>query len=113
MRQCRLRGRIDSQGVVAAFLEERVNVGVNFLLSAEVTPNPLHFRLGVESQKSLHASTCDLMLCFRPRVSKLLYLVYNTCADLPLLGFHPPVPLLQIDHSKKDYKFGFGMTIGE
>lgn len=53
LRQCRLRGRIDSQGVVAAFLEERVNVGVNFLLSAE------------------------------------------------------------IDHSKKDYKFGFGMTIGE
>jgi len=53
LRQCRLRGRVDSAGVVAAYLEERVNVGVTFLLSAE------------------------------------------------------------IDHSKKDYKFGFGMTLGE
>jgi len=53
LRQCRLRGRIDSNGAVAAYLEERLNVGVNFILSAEV------------------------------------------------------------DHSKKDYKFGFGMTVGE
>lgn len=53
LRQCRLRGRVDSNGAVAAFLEERLNVGVNFLLSAE------------------------------------------------------------IDHFKKDYKFGFGMTVGE
>ncbi|CAL8466952.1 g6488 [Coccomyxa elongata] len=53
LRQCRLRGRIDTDGKVAAYLEERVNVGVNFILSAE------------------------------------------------------------IDHWKKDYKFGFGMTVGE
>mmetsp|Transcript_2605 Transcript_2605/g.8795 ORF Transcript_2605/g.8795 Transcript_2605/m.8795 type:complete len:268 (-) Transcript_2605:48-851(-) len=53
LRQCRLRGRIDTNGCVGAYLEERLNVGVNFLLSAE------------------------------------------------------------IDHSKKDYKFGFGMTVGE
>lgn len=53
LRQCRLRGKIDSNGVVAAYLEERLNMGVNFLLSAE------------------------------------------------------------IDHSKKNYKFGFGMTVGE
>ncbi|KAJ7549640.1 hypothetical protein O6H91_07G061200 [Diphasiastrum complanatum] len=53
LRQCRLRGRVDTNGCVAAFLEERLNVGVNFLLSAE------------------------------------------------------------IDHWKKDYKFGFGMTVGE
>ncbi len=53
LRNCRLRGRIDSNGCVAAYLEERLNMGVNFILSAEV------------------------------------------------------------DHSKKDYKFGFGMTIGE
>jgi mitochondrial import receptor subunit TOM40 len=51
--QCRLRGRLDTNGCVAAFLEERLNLGVNFLLSAE------------------------------------------------------------IDHWKKDYKFGFGMTVGE
>ncbi|KAL0369868.1 UNVERIFIED_CONTAM: Mitochondrial import receptor subunit TOM40-1 [Sesamum angustifolium] len=50
---CRLRGKIDSNGVVAAFLEERFNMGLNFLLSAE------------------------------------------------------------IDHRKKDYKFGFGLTVGE
>lgn len=36
LRQCRLRGRIDTEGRVAAFLEERVNVGVNFVLSAEL-----------------------------------------------------------------------------
>lgn len=48
-----MRGKLDSNGVVAAFLEERLNMGVNLLLSAE------------------------------------------------------------IDHSKKDYKFGFGMTVGE
>ncbi|KAK9823803.1 hypothetical protein WJX72_005619 [[Myrmecia] bisecta] len=53
LRQCRLRGRIDTDGKVAAYLEERVNVGVNFILSAE------------------------------------------------------------LDHWKKDYKFGFGMTVGE
>lgn len=53
LRQCRLRGRIDSNGCVAAYLEERMNLGVNFILSAE------------------------------------------------------------IDHWKKDYKFGFGLTVGE
>ncbi|KAL5994923.1 hypothetical protein ACLOJK_024980 [Asimina triloba] len=32
---CRLRGKLDSNGCVAAFLEERLNMGVNFILSAE------------------------------------------------------------------------------
>lgn len=53
LRQCRLRGKIDTDGKVGAYLEERINVGVNFILSAE------------------------------------------------------------LDHVKKDYKFGFGMTVGE
>ncbi|KAL3139770.1 hypothetical protein ABBQ38_004073 [Trebouxia sp. C0009 RCD-2024] len=53
LRQCRLRGKVDTDGKVGAYLEERVNVGVNFILSAE------------------------------------------------------------LDHPKKDYKFGFGMTVGE
>lgn len=53
LRQCRLRGKIDSNGCVAAFLEERLSMGLNFILSAE------------------------------------------------------------IDHRRKDYKFGFGMTVGE
>ncbi len=53
LRQCRLRGQVDTNGRVGAFLEERVNVGVNFVLSAE------------------------------------------------------------LDHWKNDYKFGFGMTVGE
>uniref|UniRef100_A0A061SMQ7 Mitochondrial import receptor subunit TOM40 n=1 Tax=Tetraselmis sp. GSL018 TaxID=582737 RepID=A0A061SMQ7_9CHLO len=52
-RQSRLRGKVDTNGVVSAYLEERLNQTVQLLLSAE------------------------------------------------------------IDHSKKDYKFGFGMTIGE
>uniref|UniRef100_M1BSL5 Mitochondrial import receptor n=1 Tax=Solanum tuberosum TaxID=4113 RepID=M1BSL5_SOLTU len=51
--QCRLRGKIDSNDCVAAFLEERLNMGLNFILSAE------------------------------------------------------------IDHKKKGYKFGFGLTVGE
>ncbi|CAI7896054.1 unnamed protein product [Closterium sp. NIES-54] len=53
LRQCRLRGRLDTNGCVAAYLEERLNLGVNLLFSAEV------------------------------------------------------------DHWKKDYKFGFGMSVGE
>lgn len=53
LRQCRLRGKIDSNGCASAFLEERLNMGLNFILSAE------------------------------------------------------------LDHRKKDYKFGFGLTVGE
>lgn len=53
LRQCRLRGKIDSNGCTSALLEERLNMGLNFILSAE------------------------------------------------------------IDHKKKDYKFGFGLTVGE
>ncbi|XP_062208532.1 mitochondrial import receptor subunit TOM40-1-like [Phragmites australis] len=53
LRQCRLRGKLDSNGIVSALLEERLTPGVTFLLSAE------------------------------------------------------------LDHWKKDYKFGFGMTVGE
>lgn len=34
--QARLRGKVDSNGCVAAFLEERLNMGLNFILSAEV-----------------------------------------------------------------------------
>ncbi|EYU46064.1 hypothetical protein ABFS82_04G076600 [Erythranthe guttata] len=53
LRQARLRGKIDSNGVASAFLEERFNMGLNFILSAE------------------------------------------------------------LDHKRKDYKFGFGLTVGE
>ncbi|XP_065868693.1 mitochondrial import receptor subunit TOM40-1 [Euphorbia lathyris] len=52
LRQARLRGKIDSNGTATAFLEERLNMGLNFVLSAE------------------------------------------------------------LDHQKKDYKFGFGLTVG-
>jgi mitochondrial import receptor subunit TOM40 len=53
LRQSRLRGRVDTDGKVAAFMEQRINPGFNFIISAE------------------------------------------------------------LDHYKKDYKFGFGMTVGE
>ncbi|KIO47799.1 hypothetical protein SQ11_15355, partial [Nitrosospira sp. NpAV] len=36
LRQCRLRGKIDSNGCTTAFLEERLNMGLNFILSAEI-----------------------------------------------------------------------------
>jgi mitochondrial import receptor subunit TOM40 len=52
LRQARVRGKIDSNGVASALLEERLSMGLNFLLSAE------------------------------------------------------------LDHKKKDYKFGFGLTVG-
>ncbi|KAJ0232185.1 Mitochondrial import receptor subunit TOM40-1 [Hirschfeldia incana] len=52
LRQSRIRGKIDSNGVTSALLEERLSMGLNFLLSAE------------------------------------------------------------IDHKKKDHKFGFGLTVG-
>ncbi|KAF8068474.1 hypothetical protein N665_1149s0011 [Sinapis alba] len=52
LRQSRVRGKVDSNGVTSALLEERLSMGLNFLLSAEV------------------------------------------------------------DHKKKDYKFGFGLTVG-
>nr|GEV48551.1 mitochondrial import receptor subunit TOM40-1-like [Tanacetum cinerariifolium] len=53
LHQSRLRGKIDSNGRISTYLEERLNMGLNFILSAE------------------------------------------------------------IDHKKKDYKFGFGLTVGE
>ncbi|KAF6149400.1 hypothetical protein GIB67_016938 [Kingdonia uniflora] len=52
LRQSRIRGKIDSNGCAAAFLEEQLSMGINMILSAE------------------------------------------------------------IDHKKKDYKFGFGLTVG-
>uniref|UniRef100_A0A2P2MD09 Uncharacterized protein MANES_11G000900 n=2 Tax=Rhizophora mucronata TaxID=61149 RepID=A0A2P2MD09_RHIMU len=52
LRQARLRGKIDSSGCASAFLEERLSMGLLFILSAE------------------------------------------------------------LDHKKKDYKFGFGLTVG-
>lgn len=36
LRQARVRGKIDSNGVASALLEERLSMGLNFLLSAEL-----------------------------------------------------------------------------
>ncbi len=52
--QCRLRGRLDTNGCVAAFLEERLNLGVNFLLSAEV---PFQVHVHILNLKTLNPST--------------------------------------------------------
>ncbi|CAA0813495.1 Mitochondrial import receptor subunit TOM40-1 [Striga hermonthica] len=46
LRQCRLRGKIDSNGVVAAFLEERFNMGLNFILSAEIDHKKKDYKFG-------------------------------------------------------------------
>lgn len=53
LRQARVRGRVDTDGKIGALLEERLNPGLTFVLSAE------------------------------------------------------------LDHWRKDYKFGFGLTVGE
>ncbi|KAM3376270.1 hypothetical protein P3S68_014985 [Capsicum galapagoense] len=34
LRQCRLRGKIDSNGCLSSFLEERLNMGLSIILSA-------------------------------------------------------------------------------
>lgn len=36
LRQCRLRGKIDTNGVVSSYVEERFAPGINFVLSAEI-----------------------------------------------------------------------------
>ena len=36
LRQCRLRGSIDNQGVVGMFLEERLSMGLNLIFSAQI-----------------------------------------------------------------------------
>jgi mitochondrial import receptor subunit TOM40 len=36
LRQCRLRGKIDTNGVVSTYVEERFAPGINFVLSAEI-----------------------------------------------------------------------------
>ena len=38
--QSRVRGKIDSNGVASALLEERLSMGLNFILSAEVHSVP-------------------------------------------------------------------------
>lgn len=45
-----LRGKIDSKGCVAAFLEERLNMGLNFILSAEVDHKKKDSSLGLGLQ---------------------------------------------------------------
>jgi len=93
--QCRLRGKIDSNGVVAAYLEERLNMGVNFLLSAEVSMGYNQFQEGFFSPfHSLNEQELNTL--------RFIGIFYRHCNFT-----------LQIDHCKKNYKFGFGMTVGE
>ena len=53
LRNCRLRGRVDSNGSVAAFLEERLNVGVNFVLSAEIDHAKKDYKFGCAAERAL------------------------------------------------------------
>ncbi|KAF5930683.1 hypothetical protein HYC85_031556 [Camellia sinensis] len=50
LRQCRLRGKIDSNGCTAAFLEERLNMGLNFILSAEIDHRKKDYKFGSKNQ---------------------------------------------------------------
>jgi len=43
--QCRLRGKLDTNGVITALLEERLTPGVTFQLSAEVSLRTLLYCL--------------------------------------------------------------------
>lgn len=46
LRQCRLRGKFDTNGVISCYLEERFNPGINFLLSAEVDHWQKNYKFG-------------------------------------------------------------------
>lgn len=46
MRQCKLQGRVSSDGVISAFLVERLNLGLNFILSAEVDYPKKNYKTG-------------------------------------------------------------------
>lgn len=46
LRQCRLRGKVDSHGVVGVYIEERFNPGLNFLLSGEIDHKNKNYKFG-------------------------------------------------------------------
>ncbi|CAI0415365.1 unnamed protein product [Linum tenue] len=46
LRQARLRGKLDSNGCASAFLEERLNMGLNFVLSAEIDHKKSDYKFG-------------------------------------------------------------------
>ncbi len=46
LRQCRLRGKVDTNGVVTALLEERFSPGINFVLSAEMDHWQSNYKFG-------------------------------------------------------------------
>ncbi|KAL1192620.1 putative mitochondrial import receptor subunit TOM40-2 [Cardamine amara subsp. amara] len=47
LRQCRLRGKIDSNGVTSAYLEDQVSMGLRLLLSAEVDHVKKDYKFGL------------------------------------------------------------------
>lgn len=47
LRQCRLRGKIDSNGCTGAYLEERLNMGLNLILSAEIDHRRKDYKFGL------------------------------------------------------------------
>nr|QKY15283.1 mitochondrial import receptor subunit TOM40-1 (TOM40-1) [Polytomella parva] len=46
LRQCRLRGKVDSNGVISTLLEERFAPGINFVLSAELDHGKSNYKFG-------------------------------------------------------------------
>ena len=46
LRQCRLRGKVDTNGVVSTYVEERFAPGINFVLSAEIDHPQGNHRFG-------------------------------------------------------------------
>ncbi|KAF7153032.1 hypothetical protein RHSIM_Rhsim01G0245800 [Rhododendron simsii] len=47
LRQCRLRGKVDSNGCTSTFLEERLSMGLNFILSAEIDHRKKDYKFGI------------------------------------------------------------------
>lgn len=46
LRQCRIRGKIDSNGTISTYLEERFSPGINFVLSAELDHFHSNYKFG-------------------------------------------------------------------
>lgn len=46
LRQCRLRGKVDTNGLISTYLEERFSPGINFVLSAEIDHWHKNYKFG-------------------------------------------------------------------
>ncbi|WJX23788.1 hypothetical protein P8452_12977 [Trifolium repens] len=86
---CRLRGKADSNGVCAAYLEERLNMGLNVILSEELDhkKKDYKFGFGLTLEKLIRAGL-DLYLHFFSQTSLASFLASFDLLDKRCSGVH-------------------------